>query len=129
MSGVILKKSTDPSHLLRIIIVTGVVYILGMLPFFLQIHHPPHEPRKFASLSHVYFFRQIFELLLVVTLSISRCLNISLKCFHYGLHIFGHHSLSRSISRCLKMTDEGFAEPLHHTQSRLLLEYRADWPK
>ena len=37
------------------------------------------------------------------------------------------HSLSRSISLWSKMTDQGFADPIHHTNPRLVRKHWADW--
>ena len=48
----------------------------------------PHEPSYLAGLSHFYFFRNIFEFLVVITQTISRCRNVCLKWFHHGIYIF-----------------------------------------
>ena len=90
-----LCKSTDPPSL-RIIMVTVQCVLSALLQFFLQIHHQHRrlfwsivqeitslmKPALSQVLSQCYFFRKMFEFLVVITQPICRCRNVSPKRCH-----------------------------------------------
>ena len=129
-----LRESTDPSHWLIIIVVTGLCVhsagsssssksVLNIVDCseVLSKRNLPHEPICFASSSHSHFSRRILELLLVITQTICRCLNIKLRCFHKVLDIFG----CQFKMQVLIHFRDHFS--MLEDDQRLLCKYWADW--